>query len=101
MTGEIISKEAYLSKMAENLSMLRTKLGLTQEALCNIAGVSRQTIVQAERNKKLSWNTYLSLVFIFSQSPETKALLDFLEIFPKEFSALFEPKQPDLQKEAF
>lgn len=97
----MIEKEIYLQAMCKNLITLRAAIGMTQEELARYAGVSRQTIVAAERENRLSWNTYLSLVFIFSLSPETKALLDFLGIFPKEFVTLFEPRQPDLQKEVF
>lgn len=32
--------------MADNLAMLRTKLGLTQVQLANLIGVSRHTIMQ-------------------------------------------------------
>lgn len=97
----MFEKEIYLQTMCKNLITLRAAIGMTQEELARYAGISRQTIVAAERENRLSWNTYLSLVFIFSQCPETKALLDFLGIFPKEFVTLFEPKQTDLQKEVF
>lgn len=97
----MINRQAYLQAMCKNLITLRAAIGMTQEELARYAGISRQTIVAAERENRLSWNTYLSLVFIFSQCSETKALLDFLGIFPKEFSTLFEPKQTDLQKEVF
>ena len=69
--------------------MLRAKLGLTQEEICKLIGVSRQTIVQAEKNSKLSWGNYLSLVFLFTKNKETKELMDFLDIYPKEFDGLF------------
>ena len=97
----MFEKEIYLQTMCKNLIPLRAAIGMTQEELARYAGVSRQTIVAAERENRLSWNTYLSLVFIFSQCAETKALLDFWDIFPKEFISLFEPTQPDLQKEVF
>ena len=75
--------------MTGNLQMLRAKLGLTQEEICKLVGVSRQTIVQAEKNSKLSWGNYLSLVFLFTKNKETKELMDFLDIYPKEFDGLF------------
>lgn len=96
-----IYKEAYLQAMCKNLNTLRAAIGITQEELARYAGISRQTIVAAERENKLSWNTYLSLVFIFSQRPETDALLDFFGIFPREFVQQFQPQQPELQKEVF
>ena len=82
-------REKYLKNMTGNLQMLRAKLGLTQEEICKLIGVSRQTIVQAEKNSKLSWGNYLSLVFLFTKNKETKELMDFLDIYPKEFDGLF------------
>lgn len=82
-------KEKYLKNMTANLQMLRAKLGLTQEELCKLIGVSRQTVVQAEKGAKLSWNTFLALNFLFSKNRETKELLEFLDIYPKEFDVLF------------
>lgn len=82
-------REKYLKNMTGNLQMLRAKLGLTQEEICKLVGVSRQTIVQAEKNSKLSWGNYLSLVFLFTKNKETKELMDFLDIYPKEFDGLF------------
>ena len=92
-----MNKETYIRAMCANLITLRAKLGLTQEALAQLAGISRQTIVAAERGK-LSWNTYLSLVFVFSQSPDTQALMEFLDIFPREYAIHFDPSTPEHKK---
>lgn len=97
---EKADRDLYLSRMAENLPLLRIKLNMTQEALCNIIGISRQTVVQAERNKKLSWNTYLSLVLIFLMDERTRELMLFLQIYPPEFQeALFCKKQFTLNEQ--
>ena len=85
-----MNKEHYMKNMADNLAMLRAKAGLKQEDLCQLIGVSRQTIVSAEKTGKLSWNTYLSLVFLFSQNSEIQTILEFLDIYPKEFKSLFD-----------
>lgn len=84
-----LNREKYIQAMTANLQMLRAKLGLTQQEICKLVGVSRQSIVLAEKNSKLAWNTYLALVFLFSKNKETKQLMDFLDIYPKEFDKLF------------
>lgn len=95
-----IDKNGYCRRMAESLVMLRAKLGLTQEKLCRIAGISRQTVVQAEHTGKLSWSTYLTLVFIFSRSRSTMELMEFLQIYPREFDLMFdEPEQDPEERE--
>lgn len=80
-------REKVTANMADNLAMLRTKLGLTQEQLANLIGVSRHTIMQVENKKiKLSWNTFLSLLLIFIKNPETDKLLNILEIYTEELN---------------
>ncbi|GFP76648.1 helix-turn-helix transcriptional regulator [Clostridium fungisolvens] len=78
-------REKVTANMADNLAMLRTKLGLTQVQLANLIGVSRHTIMQVENKKaKLSWNTFLSLLLIFIKNPETDKLLNILDIYTDE-----------------
>ena len=88
-----IDKDKYTAAMASNLSMLRAKLGLTQDELCQLAGISRQTVVQAEKVGKLSWGTYLSLVLIFSKNKEAADLMEFLGIYPKELDEYANKKE--------
>ena len=76
-----------MSQMAKNLKMLRAKANMTQENLCTLIGVSRQTIVQAEQSHKMSWNTYISLVFIFSREETTNEIMRILDIYPTEIDA--------------
>ena len=58
----VLVREKVTANMADNLAMLRTKLGLTQVQLANLIGVSRHTIMQVENKKaKLSWNTFHSI----------------------------------------
>ena len=85
-----LNREKYTLAMSENLQLLRAKLGLTQQEVCRLVGVSRQSIVQAERSHKLAWNTYLALVFLFSKNEQTRSLMAFLDIYPQEFDRLFE-----------
>lgn len=82
--SEGIDKELYSTRMAENLKLLRAKLNITQKDLCDLIGVSRQTIVQAENSGKLSWCTYLALVFLFSKNKGTEELMKMLDIYPDE-----------------
>ena len=80
----IIDKEKYIQRMASNLKVLRAKAGMTQDDLSKAAGISRQTIVQAETTHKLSWGTYLALVFLFSTEEETLELMRLLDVYPED-----------------
>ena len=83
-------REKYTVRMAENLPMLRAKLGLSQTELAEIIGVTRQTISAAENKARpLSWSGFLSLLFLFMQNGETKPLLTELGIYTDELADLF------------
>ncbi len=45
------SKKKLIENMAENLSVLRAKLNMTQEQLGLLIGVSRQTVIAIETKK--------------------------------------------------
>ncbi len=74
-------REVYISRMVENLTVLRAKLGLTQSELAEIAGISRQTILSIEKKQRgMTWNMFLSFVYIFTVNTETAPMIDLFEI---------------------
>lgn len=86
-----IDRSKYLRLMAENLPVLRTKLGLNQAQLAEIIGVTRQTISFAERGaRELSWPHFLSLLCFFTQNKQTAPLLPALGIYTEELAAQFQ-----------
>jgi len=69
-------------KMTENLKVFRNKLDLTQGDLANKIGISRQTLVNIEnKNRKMSWNTFVALVTVFRAEKNTSDLLDHFGIY--------------------
>lgn len=86
MEGGKLNKEALIQSMTDNLPMLRTRLGLTQEELADKIGLSRSTVVAIEnRKREMSWNTFLSLVLLFIKNDSTNKLLNALEIYTDDF----------------
>ena len=80
MTEQI--KDAAVENMVKNMVVLRTMLDLSQEELATLIGVGRQTLVAIENKKrKMTWNTFLSLLFVFSQNKETSFLLEVFGIY--------------------
>jgi DNA-binding XRE family transcriptional regulator len=76
-------------KMADNLPTLRAKLSLTQEALANLIGVSRSTIIMFEKKQRqMTWNTFLSLILVFSKNKDTYILLKALDIYTEELEKI-------------
>lgn len=81
-----INKEKLIRNMTDNLPMLRRCLDLTQEELADKIGVSRSTIISIENKKReMTWNTFLSLMLLFTKNEGTNRLLNVLEIYTDEF----------------
>ena len=88
MTDGQINKAELTAKMADNLPVLRAKLGLTQEQLASIIGVSRHTVIHIERGKRqMTWSTFLSLVLVMTANEDTTALMVAMGIYTKELQA--------------
>lgn len=65
----IIDKDKLVDLLAEELLVIRAKIGLSQEDLSNITGISCQTYSTIETGKKnMTWSTFLSMLFVFSNN---------------------------------
>ena len=80
-----INKDELIKNMTENLPVLRAKLGITQEDLAEKIGISRSTIVSIENKKReMTWNTFLSLILVFTKNEDTNKLPNVMEIYTDE-----------------
>lgn len=87
---EDADKEVLISKLTSELTVLRIKADISQGELANIIGVSRQTYGAIERgSRRMSWNTYLSLILFYEFNNQTRQMLHSLKIFPQELIARF------------
>ena len=89
MNNEYILPEekraALIDILTEELPALRAKIGITQEDLCKIVGISRQTYSAVETKKrKMSWNVFLSLILFFTNNEKTVPVIDSIRAFPNE-----------------
>lgn len=83
-------KKKYITALAEELPALRAKVGVPQDELARIIGVSRQTYGAIERKgRMMSWSTYLSLILFFDCHEATHKLLRSLPAFPYEIFIRF------------
>lgn len=81
-------KEKLIENMTANLPVLRTKADLTQARLSEMIGISRQTLVAVENNKrKMSWSTFLSCYLVFMANPETRKLLGIYQIATEQLES--------------
>lgn len=80
-----IDKKRLIDILTEELPVLRAKIGLSQDDLSSIIGISRQTYSSIETKKrKMSWNTYLSLILVFKNNEKARGLLDAIGAFQDE-----------------
>ena len=87
-------RKTLIGNMTDNLPTLRKKLNLSQEELASLIGVSRSTMACIEnRKRKMSWNTFLSLILIFTKNKETDKLLNVMEIYTDELNDLIKKRR--------
>ena len=80
--------------MVDNLPMLRKKLGLTQQGLANIIGVSSYTVLAIEKKqRKMTWSTFLSVLIVCLTKEEVRQILTALNIYTNELIEFIEGKR--------
>lgn len=83
-------KDSYIATLTPHLAILRTQAEISQEELANLIGISRQTYSAIERKiRRMSWNTYLSLVLFYDHNQKTHQLMRHLSLFPTELITRF------------
>lgn len=86
-------KKTSIDILLDNLAPLRARIGITQEEIANIIGISRQTYYALEnRTREMSWTTYLALVFFFDSVEQTSEMLKELRIYPIDLILRFNDK---------
>ena len=86
-------RKILIAHMTDNLPTLRKKLNLSQEELASLIGVSRSTMACIEgRKREMPWNTFLSLLLVFTKNKETDKLLSVMEIYTDELNDLIKNK---------
>ncbi len=93
-------KAISIEILQENLPSLRAKMGISQEELANVIGVSRQTYYAMEAGKRdMMWTTYLALMFFFNSVDRTAEMIRELRVYPIDLIMRFNdeitPEQMD------
>ena len=83
-------KDKYIDALTDELPILRAKADISQEDLAKIIGISRQNYGWIERkDRKMSWNTYLSLVWFYDYNRKTHKMIRSMNAFPHELIKKF------------
>lgn len=83
-------KQKFIKALTNELSALRAKVGISQDDLSRLIGVSRQTFGSIERGERpMSWNTYLSLIMFFDYNVATHQMIRDIDAFPEDLFVRF------------
>lgn len=84
-------KQNAIEKLTSNLVVLRTAMHLSQSDLADLLGLSRQSLVAIEnRNRRMTWSVFLSLLFVFMQNKETRMLIELFDIYSDELKEIYQ-----------
>ena len=76
-------KKQYMDAMTDVLADLRVMAGASQSELCNLVGISRQTLSAIECDRKeMSWATYAALCFFFDSNVMTRERFRKMDAYP-------------------
>lgn len=78
-----LDRDKLIEILTDELPVLRAKIGISQEDISSIIGISRQKYSAIETKKrKMSWNTFLSLILFYSYNEKTTNLVEAIRAFP-------------------
>ena len=84
-----IDKEKLIDILTEELPVLRAKIGLSQDDVSGIVGISRQTYSAIETKKRrMTWATFIAVVLFFEQNETTRPLIEGMGAFPDDLRQL-------------
>ena len=86
-------RQEYIDRLITNLPMLRKKMELTQKDFAGIIGMSSYSILALEKKqRKMTWNTFLSIILVFMRNEEIRQILSALNILTDELLDFIEGK---------
>ena len=73
-------KNQLIATLKNDLPVLRARMGLSQDAIADKIGISRQTYSSIETGKReMTWTTFLALVAFFQNNEQTLQMLKQIE----------------------
>jgi len=83
-------QKKYIKRLAAQLVALRAKVGISQEDIARIIGISRQTYSGIENGRKdMTWSVYVALIFFFDSNDLTHEMIRSLNIYPVDMIVRF------------
>ncbi|MBR4071154.1 MAG: helix-turn-helix domain-containing protein [Clostridia bacterium] len=78
-------KDEYINNLLPHLATLRARVGVSQDELAGLVGISRQTYCLTESgSRSISWNTFLSIIMFYDYNSRTHDLIRSIGAFPED-----------------
>ncbi len=84
MITKYLSDDAFLSKLGERLCRYRLRLGLTQAALADKAGISKRTVERIEAGSSAQLSSFIRLCRALDLLDDLDRLVPALALSPME-----------------
>lgn len=89
-------KEELIEIMRNELPVLRVRLGISQERVAEIIGISRQTYNAIETGKReMTWPIFLSMVAFFQNNEQTDQMLRQIDEFEEKMRRVLNSESLD------
>lgn len=64
-----MKREEFVKAVSSKLKLIRTEYGITQEMMSEVLGISKKTLVETEKGRRvLSWTEVIAVVTVFEKS---------------------------------
>ena len=91
-------KTEYCAVLSELLPLLRDRLGMTQEELGMVSGVSRVTISQIESGRSMmNWLHFTALMMVFTSDRNVKELLYVKDLLDPQLLLFYQVSMQEAQ----
>lgn len=85
-----LNKDLLMELLTRELPSLRAKIGISQNELSQIIGISRQTLSSIEvGRRKMTWSSFMSMIGFFSNNEITRFQLESVGILSNELKLIF------------
>lgn len=84
-----LDRDKLIDILTDELPYLRAKLGITQEDVSCIVGISRQTYSAVETKKrKMSWPVFMALLQFYGNNEKTSDLINSIGVYTVELKQM-------------
>jgi len=73
---EHIQRDRFVKQVSGRLKLIRTEYGITQEAMSEMLGISKKSLVETEKGRReLSWTEVIAVAAVFEKSEVLQGIL--------------------------